>query len=55
MGNVFGKAFRFSALVERKVVGKWNKIFMGIFVSTSLCFGLFLRCPLLNRAHSGIV
>ena len=55
MGNVFGKAFRFSALDETKVVGKWNKIFMGIFGSTSLCFGLFLRCPLLNRAHSGIV
>ena len=55
MGKVSGKAFRFSALDERKVVGKWNKIFMGIFGSRLLFFGLFLQCPLLNRAHSGIV
>ena len=55
MGNLFGKAFRFSALDERKVVGKRNKIFMGIFGSTLLFFGLFLQCSLLNRVHSGIV
>ena len=40
--------------MEGKLGGQWNKIFMGIFRSTSLGFLHFLP-PCLNRTHSGMV
>ena len=57
MENVFKKAFRILELDERK--DRWVKVeqdFHGNFqVNVTWVFCLFLRCPWLNRAHSGLV
>ena len=57
MENIFKKAFRILELDERK--GRWVKVeqdFHGNFqVNVTWVFCLFLRCPWLNRAHSGLV
>ena len=56
-GKSFGKAFRILGLDERK--GRWvvKQDFQGYFRVnvTSFFFCIFLRSPLLNRAHSGMV
>ena len=56
VAKVFRKAFRILGLDERK--GRWvvEQDFHGKFqVSVTGFFGLFLRCPWLNGANSGMV
>ena len=55
MGIVLRKAFRILGLGERK--GRWamEQDFHGDFQVNVHGFCLFLRCPWLNCAHSGMV
>ena len=56
LGRVFGKSFRILGLGERKVEWAIEQDFHGDFqANVTWFFCLFLRCPWLNCAHSGMV